>query len=92
MKLEEDATVAFSLGNNFPYEDVKTIATRLAASNCLVPGFIAPAAGLVSIETFLFSELIDQANTTVIVDRNVASRMAQIARDGALRPLNGPTQ
>ncbi|WP_299413526.1 hypothetical protein [uncultured Sulfitobacter sp.] len=92
MELEEDATVIFSIGSDFPYDDVKSIATRLAASNCLVPGFIAPVAGLASIEAFLYSELVDQASTTVIVDRNVASRMAQIARDGAVRPLNGPTQ
>lgn len=92
MELEEDATILFSLGGNFPYEDVKTIAARVAASNSLVPGFIAPVAGLTSIEAFLYSELIDQASTTVIVDRNVASRMAQIARDGAVHPLNGPTQ
>lgn len=92
MELEEDATIIISLGREFPLEEVKTIAGRLAASNCLVPGFIAPSVGLMSLEALLYAELIDQTNTIVLVDRNVASRMAQIAREGAYRPLNRPSQ
>jgi len=92
MDLEEDATVFFRIAPDFPREDVEFIASRLAASNSLVPGFIPPSAGPISLEALLYAELIDETGTVVLLDRNIASRMAKITREGASRPLDGPTQ
>ncbi|HEX7821004.1 MAG TPA: hypothetical protein VF463_10345, partial [Sphingobium sp.] len=92
MDLEDDANIFFRISADFPREDVEAIASRLAGSNSLIPGFIAPAAGLVSLEALLYAELIDGSSTVVLVDRNVASRMAKIAKEGVRRPLDGPTQ
>lgn len=92
MNLEEDATILFRISQDFPYADVEEIAGRLAGSNSLIPGFIAPEVGLVSLQAMLYAELIDQSETVVLLDRNIASRMAKIARDGARRPFDGPTQ
>lgn len=92
MDLEDDANIFFRIAADFPREDVEEIASRLASSNSLIPGFIPPPVGLVSIEALLYAELVDQSNTVVLLDRNVASRMAKIAREGARRPLDGPTQ
>lgn len=92
MDLEEDATIFFRISADFPREDVEAIAARLAGSNSLIPGFIAPPAGLVSIEALLYAELIDRSSTVVLLDRNVASRMAKIAKEGVRRPLDGPSQ
>lgn len=92
MDLEEDANIFFRISADFPKDDVEAIASRLANSNSLIPGFIAPPAGLVALEALLYAELIDQSSTVVILDRNVASRMAKIAKEGARRPLDAPTQ
>lgn len=92
MDLEDDATILFRISSDFPHADVEEIAGRLAGSNSLIPGFIAPEVGLVSLQALLYAELIDQSETVVLLDRNIASRMAKIAREGARRPFDGPTQ
>jgi len=92
MDLEEDATILFRISSDFPRRDVEKIAGRLASSNSLIPGFIAPEVGLVSLQALLYAELIDRSETIVLLDRNIASRMAKIAREGARRPFDGPTQ
>lgn len=92
MELEDDATILFRISSDFPHADVEAIAGRLAGSNSLVPGFIAPEVGLISLKALLYAELIDRSETVVLLDRNIASRMAKIAREGALRPFDGPTQ
>lgn len=92
MKLEEGTSIHINLDPRFPKSDVETIASRVAASKSLVPGYIPPAVGLTSLEAFFFAELVDETSTVILVDRNVVSRMAKIARLGASRPFDGPTQ
>lgn len=92
MKLEESATIHINLDPRFPMNDVQAIAARVAVSKSLVPGYIPPAVGLTSLEAFFFAELITGTSTVILVDRNVVSRMAKIARSGALRPFDTPTQ
>ncbi len=90
--LEEDATVAFFLDPSFPTGDVQQIAQRLAGSGCLIPGFIPPERGLIDLTALLYAELIERNATVVIPDRNIASRMSKIPREGAKRPFDTTTQ
>ncbi|MDX8449670.1 hypothetical protein [Mesorhizobium captivum] len=90
--LEENLSVMMVFDPRFPFEDVKAICARLDASQSLVPGFIPALAGIMSVEALLFAEQIDQTTTIILPDRNLVSRMARVARNGVLRPLDRPTQ
>ncbi|HKR92193.1 hypothetical protein [Novosphingobium sp.] len=77
---------------DFPVEDVETIANRLTSLNCLASGFIPPPVGLLDIAALMYAERCDEIETTLIVDRNLASRMAQLAREGAPRKWDRTTE
>ncbi|NMN07511.1 MULTISPECIES: hypothetical protein [unclassified Novosphingobium] len=77
---------------NFPQADVEEIGHRLLALDCLVPGFVPPAAGLLDLRALAYAEHVDELDTVVLVDRNLASRMAQLASEGALRKWDKPTE
>lgn len=89
--LEEEAFIATRLGHAFPYADVEAIGRRLTDSGCLVAGYLPPEAGLLSIPAFRYSQVIDEAVTNLLVDRNLISRMARIARDGSPAQPDPPT-
>ena len=90
-ELEEDAEVVIWLDPAFPVEDVEVIGRRLTASAALVAGYVPPEAGMLSIPAIRLAQTLDETKTTILVDRNLASRMARVARDGVLRPLDKPT-
>jgi hypothetical protein len=90
--LERDATVVIALDPDFPVGDVRTIADRLAASGVVVPGFIPPAAGLLTFEALAYASYVECTPTVILPDRNIVSRMARAARDGLVHPVDGPTQ
>lgn len=77
--------VLFAMDPDFPLEDVEEIGRRLVAGGSLIPGWIPPSAGLLDIKALLVSEHIDGFEIVVLPDRNVASRMARIAREGEPR-------
>jgi hypothetical protein len=80
------------LGPNFPTDDLHIIANRLSNSGVLVPGFIAPPAGLLALNAMVYAARVEQTTTVILPDRNIASRMARTAREGVVHPLDGPTQ
>jgi hypothetical protein len=90
--LEENATVMIALDPEFPFDDVEAIGARLGDSQALVPGFIPPSAGITSLEALLYAEHVERTTTIILPDRNIVSRMARAARDGVVRPVDGPTQ
>jgi len=85
-----DGMIIIRLDPEFPLEDVEAIGARLVASGALVPAYVPPDAGLLSIAAFRFTQGIDQTETRILPDRNLVSRMARLARDGADQPLEGP--
>jgi hypothetical protein len=57
-----------------------------------MPGFVAPSIGPLDVKALLYAEHIEGIETFLLVDRNLASRMAQLARDGAPRRWDVPTK
>jgi hypothetical protein len=90
--LEKDATVMIAMDPEFPLDDVRTIANRLDKSGAIVPGFIPPTGGLLTLEALAYASHIDRTQTVILPDRNIVSRMARAARDGVIHPADGPTQ
>lgn len=92
MDLEDDATVMFRLDPRFPLDDVEAIGERLMATGALTPGFVAPGAGLLTVQAMLWANQIDRIPTILLPDRNVVTRMARIARDGVVGRQDQPTR
>lgn len=90
--LEEDATVMIALAPDFPVEDVRSIAHRISTSSTLIPGFIPPDIGFLTLEALVYAAYIDRTSTVILPDRNIVSRMARAAREGVAHPVDGPTQ
>lgn len=72
--LEDDATILFGLDPRFPFEDVEAIGARLMASGALTPGFVPPAAGLLTVRAMLYADRIERLPTVLLPDRNVVTR------------------
>ncbi|APR53176.1 hypothetical protein CA223_04405 [Sphingomonas koreensis] len=90
--LEPFAFRALRMDPDFPLADVEEIADRLVASGALVPGYVPPEAGLLSVAAFKFTQTFDGTQTILLPDRNLISRMARIARDGAPPKIDAPTR
>lgn len=80
------------LDPEFPRAEVERIASRLMSLNSLVPGFIPPEIGLLDIRALTYSEHIEGIATILLVDRNLASRMAQLAAEGTPKRWDLPTE
>lgn len=78
--------VMLAMDPRFPHDDVEELGRRLTASAALVPGWIPPEAGLLDIRGLLVSEHVDGFEHVILPDRNIASRMARVARTGACEP------
>ena len=76
---EEDATVVIALDPDFPVEDVRSIADRISISNTLIPGFILPDFGFLTLEALVYAAYIERTSTVILPDRNIVSRMARVA-------------
>lgn len=86
-----DSFVLF-LDPDFPLEDVSQIGARLTALDCLVPGFVPPSVGLLDVGALAYAEHVDRLETVLLVDRNLASRMAKLATEGAPARWDHPTE
>src|SRR5690606_30932240 len=74
---------------DFPISDVEALAGRLERAAICVPGYIPPDVGLYDVRAHLFSHRVEGESTIVLPDRNVVSRLAQLARG---RTPNGDAQ
>jgi hypothetical protein len=91
-ELEEDAFVALYFPPTFSFPDVEAIGARLVETGALVPGYVPPEAGLLSIQALRYAHVFEEAETRLLVDRNLVSRMARLARDGVPSDVDGPTR
>ena len=71
---------------DFPLDDVNAIGAALAAGGILVPGYIPPDVGLLSVEGLDYARLALGETTVLLPDRNLVSEMARIPRVGGLDP------
>lgn len=70
------------LPGDFPLEDVEAIAARLEKSGGIIPGFVPAPVGLLDIRALVYAQQVENRTFIVLPDRNLVSRMAQVARDG----------
>lgn len=72
-------SLEFWVTDDFPLDDLRSAAGILEASNILLPGYTPPACGIYEPATYFYEQ--DQGYEFVILpDRNVASRVAQLAQ------------
>jgi len=81
----EDMTCMFRLPGDFPLEDLYVVSERLSVADAFVPGYIPPEVGLYHLHGHLYEHLARGVKTVLLPDRNVASRIAQLAQGRAVR-------
>jgi hypothetical protein len=82
---EEDWNLAFLLPPDFPLDDVLKIVDLLAEADVCVPGYFPPAVGMYHPVGHFYERQMEGVETTLIPDRNVASRIAQLAQGITVR-------
>jgi len=80
-----------SLAPDFPLSDVSEIGCRLAASKGVHPGFTPASVGALDLGALFYAQH-QGWSLVVLPDRNLVSRMARIAREGAVAKRDKPTQ
>jgi len=77
---DQEAFQAVFLSADFPYGDLHEIARTLELADIFVPGYIAPNVGLYHPDGFLYENHFQRIKTILLPDRNIVSRMAQVAK------------
>lgn len=65
---------------DYPLADLYALSERLATADVCVAGYVPPPVGLYHPDGFFYDQHIERSKTILIPDRNVVSRMAQLAR------------
>jgi hypothetical protein len=76
---EEELEGAIFLPPGFPYHELMALAPELEAAGAFTPGYGPPPVGLCHPQGFLYAHGFQGESTILLPDRNVASRIAQIA-------------
>lgn len=87
--LDEGGTVALFLDRRYPLQELEQICQNLAEVTYLVPGFIPAEAGFLNLHTLILDQFSEEIDTLILPDRNVVTRMAQIAQYGIREDPNG---
>ncbi|WP_312483311.1 hypothetical protein [Pseudomonas sp.] len=66
------------LPRGFPYLELRALGEMLEADGVFVPGYRPPLVGLCHPDAFIFENYLEQSQTILLPDRNIASRMAKI--------------
>ena len=81
---DENLEVAIQLPSGFPVDDIEQICALLVEADPFVPAFEPNGFGLYSLAGQVWSLQFEEIETVMLPDRNIASRMAQIARGEAI--------
>jgi hypothetical protein len=87
----EDGIVLQVFADDFPLEDRQILEKQLEEWDILIPGFVPPEPGILSMEAQCIAER-DGVNILVLADRNLVTRWASIAEHGVKAPMDVPTQ
>lgn len=82
---EEEVNLALWLPADFPLNDLQLVCGQLSEEGVCVPGYIAPPVGLYHPDGFFYEHHVKQIKTVLLPDRNVVSRLAQLAQGKAVR-------
>lgn len=85
------ASVSLVYPVEFPRDALNHIGQRLMEKGCVVPGFLPPEVGLLDLDALTYGQLLDRLNYTLLIDRNIASRLAKVAREGRVVERDVPT-
>ncbi|MDO8073793.1 hypothetical protein O3299_19850 [Janthinobacterium sp. SUN176] len=83
---EDNLETLLVLPPEFPYSQLREIATLLEEADIFVPGYIPPEVGLYEVDGFIHRAWVDSFETILLPDRNIVSRLAQAAKG---EQLNG---
>ena len=86
MNDDDDTELVLMLPPEFPYLQLQEIASQLEIADVFVPGYIPPTVGLYAVDSFIHHAWVDELETILLPDRNVVSRLAQVAKG---EPLAG---
>lgn len=78
--VNEDFSMLLKFPADYPLADLYALSERLAGTEVCVPGYVPPPVGLFHPNGFFYDQHIERSKTILIPDRNVVSRMAQLAR------------
>lgn len=76
---------------NFPRDRLLQLGDKLMASGSVVPGFDPPEIGALHVDALTYGIMAEGLEFTVLVDRNIASRVAKVAREKLAHPRDYPT-
>lgn len=68
----------------FPYMELCGLGEMLEAEGVFVPGYLPPPVGLCHPDAFIFEAQIENIQTILLPDRNIASRMAKIVAGASM--------
>jgi hypothetical protein len=87
-EMEEAGTALLSLPAGFPVHDLEVVGKQLVEAEVCIPGYIPPEVGFLSTAALCYERALG-VRTVLLPDRNVVSRMAQLA---AGHPVAGNEQ
>jgi len=82
---QEELNADLWLPSDFPMEDLLETCQLLAEADVCVPGYVPPPVGLYHPHGFFYEQDFEGIQTWLLPDRNVASRLAQLAQGAAVR-------
>lgn len=82
--MDTDLTTLWGFPPDYPFEDLQRVVAMLEEADFLLPGFAPPEVGLYHPAGYLLAQ-DDGIETVILPDRNVASRIAQLAQGRATR-------
>lgn len=84
MSVVNASHIAIRLPAGFPVEDLEVLCSLIGSADPFVPAFEPSSSGLYSLVGQVWSLQVEEIETVLVPDRNVASRMAQIAKGAAI--------
>ncbi|WP_165651486.1 hypothetical protein [Burkholderia gladioli] len=74
------STNVLMLPPDFPYRELQAVSAILEHADVFVPGYIPGATELYDPDAFIYQSWVERAETVVLPDRNIVSRLASVAR------------
>ncbi|MBU2071702.1 MAG: hypothetical protein KKE72_05095 [Gammaproteobacteria bacterium] len=81
--MDFQSKAVINLPADFPYEDLCSIAEFLKHADVFVTGYTPPSVGKYHPDGFLFGSYFEDLNIILLPDRNIVSRIVQIAKGEA---------
>lgn len=81
----EDLDLLIKFPSDFPMDDLNLVCDLLSNADVCVPGYIPPPIGTYHPYGFFYEHHLDEIKTVLLPDRNIVSRLAQLAQGNTVR-------